>query len=114
MVEAWVHRYVWCCASCISWESGQVLDYEVLSKHCMTCSRWKEKDKESQEYIDWWQEHKDSCDMNYSGSSPAMEVEGVKRNWLRSVEKLKLMYTSFISDGDSKGFRQAESAQAKW
>ena len=31
----------------ISWESGQVLDYEVLSKHCMACSRWKGKDKES-------------------------------------------------------------------
>ena len=47
---------------------------------------------------------KDSCDINYSGSSPVMEVEGVKRIWLCSVEKLKLMYTSFISDGDSKGF----------
>ena len=43
----------------ISWESGQVLDYEVLSKHCMACSHWKETDKESQKNIDWWQEHKD-------------------------------------------------------
>ena len=56
------------------------------------------------EYIDWWQEHKDPCDINYSGSSSDMEVEGVNRIWLRSVEKLKLMYTLFISDGDSKGF----------
>ena len=31
----------------ISWESEQVLDYEVLSKHCMAYSQWKEKDMES-------------------------------------------------------------------
>lgn len=93
----------------ISWESEQVLDYEVLSKHCMACSRWEGKDKESQEYLDWWEGRNDSCNTNYSGSSPAMEVEGVKRIWLRSVEKLKLMYTSFISDGDSKSFFMLEN-----
>ena len=46
----------------------------------------------------------DSCKANYTGSSPAMEVEGIRRIWLRSKKKLKLRYTYFISDGDSKGY----------
>ena len=33
-----------------------------------------------------------------------MEVEGVKRIWLRSVADLKLQYTTSISDGDAKTF----------
>ena len=44
-VEVWVCVYLFGTVLAISWESGQVLDYKVLSKHCMACSRWKEKDK---------------------------------------------------------------------
>ena len=87
-----------------AWETGQVLDYEILSKHCAACAKHESTDHESSEYKEWVEDHKDSCDLNYSGSSPAMEVEGVRRIWLRSIAKLKLRYTSFISDGDSKGY----------
>ena len=33
-----------------------------------------------------------------------MEVEGVRRNWLRSQSELKLHYTSFVGDGNAKSF----------
>ena len=47
-------------------------------------------------------EHQDSCNSNYTGSSPAMETEGASILWARSVEKHKLRYTAVISDGDAK------------
>ena len=86
----------------IAWESGQVLDVEALSKHCTVCSRQLQIDEQSQEFTDWWEGHQHSCGANYSGSSPAMEAEGALRIWKRSVELLKLRYTTVISDGDSK------------
>ncbi len=46
-----------------SWKTGQVLDVEVLSKHCSVCSHQKERDKDSQEYKDWWAKNKNSCTM---------------------------------------------------
>lgn len=86
----------------ISWLTGQVLDAEVLSKHCGAC---KMKDHLSKdEFEEWYDDHKENCECNYKGSSNAMEVEGVKRIWLRSEANLKLRYTTFIGDGDAKTF----------
>ncbi len=85
-----------------SWKTGQVLDVEVLSKHCASCTQRTEEDKDSDEYQAWWAKHKDSCSINYEGSSPAMECAGALRIWKRSVEERSLRYTSVICDGDSK------------
>ena len=57
---------------------------------------------ESQEFLDWMVKHQGSCNSNFSGSSPAMEAEGVSILWGRSVEKNRLRYTTVISDGDAK------------
>ena len=46
--------------------------------------------------------HQDSCNSNFTGSSPAMEAEGASILWGRSVEKNRLRYTTVISDGDAK------------
>ena len=35
-----------------------------------------------------------------------MEVEGVKEMFSRSIEKYSLMYEHYISDGDTKTFKQ--------
>ena len=85
-----------------SWKTGQILDVEVLSKHCSVCSHQKERDENSQEFKDWWAKHKDSCFINYEGSSPAMECTGALRIWKRSITKNCLRYTNVICDGDSK------------
>ena len=42
--------------------------------------------------------------MNYFGTAPAMEVEGVRRVFGRSSEKRNLHYTEYYGDGDSKVF----------
>ena len=82
-----------------SWESGQVLDFKVLSKYCPECAA---HDKDTQDYKHWLEAHKESCDANYAGSSLAMEAEGALRIWRYSVKNLKLRYTTMIVDGDAK------------
>ena len=59
----------------------------------------------SDEFLDWWEGHQASCEVNYCGSSSAMESTGALAIWKRSVSKNKLGYTQMISDGDSKTFK---------
>ena len=85
--------------SVIHLDTGFVIDYETLSKYCKICESHKDDDDES-----WFEEHKDVCQKNFDGSSPAMEAEGWQRLWGRSVDKCKFRYTTVVSDGDSKAF----------
>ena len=85
-----------------SWENGKVLDTEILTKYCAECGHHVSMSKESEEYKQWWEGHKDDCELNYHGSSPAMEATGALRIWQQSAEKHNLRYTVVISDGDSK------------
>ena len=55
-------------------------------------------------YLEWMEGHRKSCELNFEGSSPAMECEGVLSIWNRSVETRHLRYTQMISDGDCKSF----------
>ena len=87
----------------ISWDTGRVLDTIVLSKYCAKCSRMRGKfPEDSDEFKQWYALHELKCNANHKGSSPAMEVEGAKILWGRSVERLNLRYTTVVSDGDSK------------
>ena len=88
-----------------SWKSGKVLDVEVLSKHCQACATRHGMDTSSDEFSDWWEGHRASCEVNYCGSSSVMESTGVPAIWKRSVSKNKLRYIQMISDGDSKTFK---------
>ena len=49
------------------------------------------------------------CDINFAGSSPAMECEGAVVLWERSVERHNLRYRWMVSDGDSKAFNSVEN-----
>ena len=89
----------------VSWKSEKVLDVEVLSKHCQACATHHEMNTYSDEILDWWEGHQASCEVNYCGSSAAMESTGVLAIWKRSVSKNMLRYTQMISDGDSKIFK---------
>ena len=44
------------------------------------------------------------CSINLVGSAPAMEKEGMKQIFSRSISDRKLSYTEYYGDGDSKGF----------
>ena len=49
------------------------------------------------------------CDINFDGSSPAMEAEGASIIWRRSIELHNLRYKWMVSDGDSKAFSTVEN-----
>ena len=84
----------------ISYLSGKVIDYQILSKHCAGCQYWDSQDKTSTEYRAWKEKH--ACELNFTGSSPAMEPYGTLALFQRSLG-FRLRYTH-LSDGDSKTF----------
>lgn len=82
-------------------ETGKVIDFRVLSKFCKGCSHWEKKDKESVKYQNWKKQHVKQCDVNFSGSSGAMEPRGTLNMFQSSLE-YNLRYKYLIADGDSK------------
>ena len=78
--------------SVIEMSTGYCVDFVVLSKYCKTCSGITDGQVPVHE-----------CTKNFHGSSPAMEVEGWKQLWGRSVAKCNFRYLKVVSDGDSKG-----------
>lgn len=85
----------------ISYETGKVIDYRVQSKFCKACSYWEKQDKESIEYKNWKKEHSNQCEINFSGSSGAMEPKETLSMFQSSLN-YKLRYKYLIADGDSK------------
>lgn len=63
-----------------------------------------------EELEEWKVDHINNgeCDINFDGSSPAMEAEAALVLWQRSVEKHKMRYRYMVSDGDSKAFSGVE------
>ena len=87
----------------IAWETGKVLDFIIMTKRCSIYARKKTVLGEySQEFADLWEGHKDSCEINHLGSSPAMECAGALEIWKRSEELHHLRYVEVICDGDAK------------
>ena len=87
-----------------SWETGKVLDVELLSKFCFECSKKQHLDPTSPKFLDWWDAHSAFCNCNYKGTSGGMEAEGALRIWERSILKYKIRYTQMIADGDSSTY----------
>lgn len=83
---------------CIEILTGLVIDFEVLSKFCNQCEVQKRKTK-PEEFQKWYTSHKSSCNQNYVGTSPGMEVEAAERLRRRS-ESLGFRYTTMLSDGE--------------
>ena len=88
--------------SCISVDTGKVIDFEILQKYCRKCRAIEMHDNNAVKFYQMKLMHK--CNKNYTGSSPGMEVDGVRRIFRRSVATRKLRYTHYIGDGDSKTF----------
>ena len=93
-------------AAVIDVVTGLVVDFEVLSMYCHSCSCKKPQlGADSPAFTAWYAEHKDNCSINYHGSSNAMEVEAAKHLWAWSVQTNGLMYTGMLGDGDSKAYQ---------
>lgn len=96
----------------ISVDTGEVLDYHVLSKACQKCALKKTQcEGDDGQFEEWRREHLASgeCDINFTGSSPAMEAEGAVILWKRSIELHNIRYKWMVSDGDSKAFNSVEN-----
>ena len=88
----------------ISWETGKVIDFEVLSRYCHECvtlTRKLHSGSLSQEQYDE-RAASHTCLANTKSSAPAMESAAAKTIWQRSQEHRQLRYTTFIGDGDTK------------
>ena len=95
----------------ISSLTGEVLDYEVKSLFCHQCKSIRRKYKLNNTLFDqWYDRHKDVCKINHSGSSDSMECDAAKSIFLRSIDQYKLVYSSFIGDGDSSSFGNVAKA----
>jgi len=49
------------------------------------------------------------CDINFDGSSPAMEAEGASVLWNRPIDLHNMRYKWMVSDGDSQVFNTVEN-----
>ena len=81
--------------------------YEFLVKNCKACELWVSR-KGTAEYENFVREH--DCPINHQGSAGAMEAIGVCRIFERTVPELKLCYTTYIGDGDSKAYPSVVAA----
>ena len=89
-------------------DTGLIIDYETMSKHCDMCNKRQSMVKKgavtNAEFRDWLQNHKVSeCAKNYEGSSGAMEAHSAVVMWTRSTN-YNMRYRSVVSDGDSSAF----------
>ena len=85
----------------IEYETKKVLDYEVMSKFCAVCKKWKDYDQESEEFKTWQEEHKSVCETNFTGSAGAMEPTAILLMFSHSLS-FNIRYKHLICDGDVK------------
>lgn len=61
-----------------------------MSRYCKSCKNKEPLKKESQEEYDkWYENNKDVCQLNHTGSAGAMELSGATKIFSRSVNNLK-------------------------
>ena len=94
-------------AAAIDSEHGKVLDYQLYDRVCYPCSKWPEERKENnpEDYEEYWSTHNPLCTANFSGSSQSMESAAAVEIWKRSVSRHRLVYDTYIGDGDSSSYK---------
>ena len=98
------HKSKYGFAAAIDYGSGFVLDYEVLSKFCLVCSKAKiDLGGDSPDFAVWFQGHEKYCSQNHHESSGAMERVAAEKIWKRT-EAYGFRFTEMISDGDASTF----------
>ena len=97
----------------ISVNTGEVLDYIVLSKACQKRAlKESQGEGDDKKFPEWRREHlaTGECNINFNGSSPALEAEWAFILWRRSIElQKKKHYKWMVSNGDRKAFKTFEN-----
>lgn len=86
----------------IAYYSGKVIDFVVKNSVCKACDR---KNKNDENYIEWFEQHQEECSLNHVGSADKMEVDAIKEMFSASEEKFGVRYLNYIGDGDSKTYK---------
>ena len=87
----------------ISRENKKVLDVQIFSKFCHSCSKW-ESQKGTPEYEHWKMSH--TCSKNHIGSAGSMESKGAINIFTNSLQKYNLRYAHYIGDGDTESYKK--------
>ena len=82
-------------------DSGQCVDYHVMSKKCSACEVWKGREG-TIEHERFLCDH--DCSINHAGSAGSMEIAGVLQCFKQSVHLHNLCYTNYIGDSNSKSY----------
>lgn len=77
-------------------DTGKVLDTEVLTKFCSGCLKIKPKDTVKKI------QHEINCVKNYEGACGGMESAAAVSMFSRSVAEKGVRYVEMLGDGDSK------------
>ena len=97
----------------ITWPTGQMVDFEVMSRFCSQCSQKRatlEANKITQaEFNIWSQKHQ--YDVTTTISAGSMEVQGALAEWCRSGTSRGLRFTTFIGDRDCKVHQAIQEAK---
>lgn len=78
--------------SATAFDTGKVLDIEIITKFCDICSK-----NPTTQHV---------CKKDYDGSSGGMEVAGVANIFKRSIQSRGVLYTDYLGDGDSKAYQK--------
>ncbi|XP_028966736.1 uncharacterized protein LOC100901629 [Galendromus occidentalis] len=79
-----------------SFYTGKVLDVSVLSEYCRCPGKTSNI-------------HDEKCYANFQGVSGAMELDGAKEIYRRSVQLHGIRYVKYLGDGDSKAYNAVVS-----
>lgn len=88
-----------CVVTVTSFDTGKVLDVEVLSKYCQGCTKPNDRER-----------HED-CVKNYESSSEGMETDGILKIFERSEQERGVRYSKFLGDGDSSSYPTVRQAK---
>ena len=66
--------------------TGEILNHEVLSLFCKECSVHEKSQKDSEQFLQWKEKHKQHCSIDFEGSSGAMEAAVAARIFCLSVQ----------------------------
>ncbi|KAK6195421.1 hypothetical protein SNE40_000857 [Patella caerulea] len=87
---SWVargHSSLYCVAFAIEIITCLVLDFHVVSSFSHSCTYAKNRfGADTHEFFNWFESHKSECNINFHGSSNAMEAEAARVIWSRSLE----------------------------
>ena len=88
------------------WKRGNCLTTRCTRKYVMSAES-KRQNSRTRTVMTWLPggKHTNQPVTKTHVSSNAMEAQGAKEMWTRSVEQNRMQYTTFVGDGDSKAYK---------